>query len=120
MNRFRLRKSGACAVELRHRGLGGIRRSAPEQRGQLPYRVWHLMTKSVLFATPGKEEAVWATCALELLRYKDHPKAIQHMAVNMRAAYTKELNYNFANDRVVCDNFKSEPIFAITHTTFRL
>ena len=38
-----------------------------------------LMTKRVLFATPGKDASVWAAFAAELLRYDEHPKAIQHV-----------------------------------------
>jgi transposase len=39
-----------------------------------------LITKRLLFATPGEEASVWEAFAEELLRHNGHPKAIQHVA----------------------------------------
>jgi transposase len=59
-----------------------------------------LMTKRVLFATPGKDASVWAAFAAKLLRHSGHPKAIQHVAIDMSAAYTKGVSDNLGNARV--------------------
>jgi len=64
-----------------------------------------LMTKRVLFATPGKDASVWETFSAELLRHNGHPKAIQHVAIDMSAAYTKGVSENLGNARVVYDKF---------------
>ena len=47
-----------------------------------------LVAKSVLFVTPGQDASVWKAFAAELLRHNGHPKAIQHVAIDMSAAYT--------------------------------
>jgi transposase len=49
-----------------------------------------LVAKRVLFVTLGKDARVWAAFAAELLRHNGHPKAIQHVAIDMSASYTKE------------------------------
>jgi hypothetical protein len=48
-----------------------------------------LVAKRVLFATPGKHASVWAAFAAKLLRHNGHPNAIQHVAIDMSAAYSK-------------------------------
>ncbi len=62
-----------------------------------------LMIKRGLFATPGKDASVCAAFAAELLRHNGHPKAIQHVAIDMSAAYAKGVIDNFGNARVVYD-----------------
>ena len=62
-----------------------------------------LVAKSVLFATPGTSVSVWAAFDAELLRHNGHPKAIQHVAIDMSAAYTKGVSDNLGNARVVYD-----------------
>ena len=64
-----------------------------------------LITKQVLFATPGKDASVWAVFAEELLRHNGHPKAIQHVAIYMSAAYTKGVSDNLGNAQLVYDKF---------------
>ncbi len=64
-----------------------------------------LAAKRVLLATPGKDASVWAAFAAELLRHNGHPKAIQHVAVDMSAASTKGVSDNLGNARVVYDKF---------------
>ncbi len=64
-----------------------------------------LVAKRVLFATPGKDASVWAAFAAELLRQNGHPKAIQHVAIDMSAAYTKGVSDNLGNAQVVYDKF---------------
>ena len=44
-----------------------------------------LVAKRVLFVTPGIDAAVWEAFAEELLRHNGHPKAIQHVAIDMSA-----------------------------------
>ena len=38
-----------------------------------------------------------------MLRHSGHPKAIQHVAIDMSAAYTKGVSDNFADARVLYD-----------------
>lgn len=64
-----------------------------------------LVAKRVLFATPGKDAAVWAAFAEEMLRHNGHPKAIQHVAIDMSAAYTKGVSDNLGNAQMVYDKF---------------
>ncbi len=64
-----------------------------------------LMAKRVMFADPGKDFSVWAAFAAELQRHNGHPKAIQHVAINISAVHTKGVSDNFGNARVVCDKF---------------
>ena len=64
-----------------------------------------LIAKRVLFAAPGKDASVWAAFAEELLRHNGHPKAIQHVAIDMTAAYAKGASDNLGNAQVVCDKF---------------
>ena len=45
-----------------------------------------LMSKRVLFATPGKDASVWAASAAKLVRHNGHPEAIQHVAIGMSTA----------------------------------
>lgn len=45
-----------------------------------------LMTKKVLFATPGKDAPVREAFGAELLRHNEHPKASQYEAIDMSAA----------------------------------
>jgi transposase len=64
-----------------------------------------LRAKRPLFATPAKESSVWERLAAELLRHNGHPKAIQHVAIDMSAAYAKGVSDNLGNARVVYDKF---------------
>jgi transposase len=64
-----------------------------------------LVAKRVLFATPGKDASVWEAFAAELLRHNGHPKAIQHVAIDMSAAYAKGVSDNLGNAQVVYDKF---------------
>jgi transposase len=64
-----------------------------------------LVAKRVLFPTPGRDAPVWAAFAAELLRHNGHPKAIQHVAIEMSAACTKGVSDNLGNARVVYDKF---------------
>ncbi len=64
-----------------------------------------LVAKRVLFATPDKDPSVWAAFAAELMRHNGHLKAIQHLAIDMSAAYTKAVSENLGNVRVVYDKF---------------
>ena len=41
-----------------------------------------------------------------MLRHNGHPKAIQYVAIDMSAAYTKGVSYNLGNPRVVHDKFQ--------------
>ena len=54
-----------------------------------------LLAKRVLFATPGNDTAVLEAFAAELLRHIGYPKAIQDVAINMSAAYLKEVGDKF-------------------------
>ena len=64
-----------------------------------------LLTKRVLFATPGKDASVWEAFAAELLRHNGHPKAIQYVAIDMSPAYIKGVSDNLGNAQVVFDKF---------------
>ena len=64
-----------------------------------------LIAKPGLFATPGKDTSVLESFAAELLRHNGHPKAIQHVAIDMSAAYAKGVSDNLGNARVVYDKF---------------
>jgi transposase len=64
-----------------------------------------LVAKRVIFATPGKGASVWAAFAAELLRHNGHPKAIQHVAIEISAAYAKGVSDNLGNAQVVYDKF---------------
>jgi transposase len=57
----------------------------------------------VFFATSGKGGQVWAAVGAELLRHNGHPKAIQQVAIEMSAAYTKGVSDNLGNARMVYD-----------------
>ncbi len=61
--------------------------------------------KRVLFATPGKDASVWEAFVAELLRHNGHLKAIQHLPIDMSAAYAKGVSNNLGNARVVYDKF---------------
>jgi transposase len=62
-----------------------------------------LVAKRGLFATPGKDASAWEAFAAELLRHIGHPKAIQHVAIDMSAAYAKGVSDNLGNVQVVYD-----------------
>ena len=64
-----------------------------------------LLAKRVLFATPGKDAAVWEAFAAELLRHNGHPKAIRRVAIDMSTAYTKGVASNLGNAQVLYDKF---------------
>jgi transposase len=59
----------------------------------------------VVFAVADKYASVFAAFGKDLLRYNNHPKAIQHGATNMSAAYTKGVSDNLGNARVVYEKF---------------
>ena len=63
------------------------------------------MTKKVLFATPGKAAAFFWTFAAELLINNGHPKAIQHVAIEMSAAYANGVSGHLGDVRVVYEKF---------------
>jgi transposase len=52
-------EGGACAVELRQRGVGGSGRDEPAQKAHYLMVLSDLITKRVLFAMPGKDFSVW-------------------------------------------------------------
>jgi hypothetical protein len=60
--------------------------------GESDSRMWRM-----LCATPGKGASVWADFAAEFLRHNGHPKAIQHVAIDMSAAYTKGVSDNLGS-----------------------
>jgi transposase len=64
-----------------------------------------LITKRVLFATPGKKASVCAAFTEELIQYNVHAEAIQRVVIDMSAAYTKGVSTNLGNARVVYDKF---------------
>jgi transposase len=64
-----------------------------------------LMTKRVHFARRCLDASVWEAFAAELLRHNGHPKAIQHVAIDMSAAYAKGVSDNLGNAQVVYDKF---------------
>ena len=64
-----------------------------------------LMTKLVRLATRGLGASVWAAFAEELLQHNGHPKAIQHVAIDMSAACTKGVSDNLGIAQVVYDKF---------------
>ena len=49
-----------------------------------------LIANRVLFATAGKDASVWREFVEKLLRTNGHPKAIQHLAIYMSAAYARD------------------------------
>ena len=63
------------------------------------------LAKRVLFVTLGKDTSVWEAFAEELLLQNAHPKAIQHVAIDMSAAYTPGISDTFGDARVVYDKF---------------
>jgi transposase len=58
-----------------------------------------------VFRKSGEDAPVWAAFAADLLLHNGHPKAIQHVAIDMSAAYTKGVSDNLGNARVVYDKF---------------
>jgi transposase len=64
-----------------------------------------LVAKRVLFAAPGKDGSVCEAFAAELLRHNGHPKVVQHVAIDMSAAYAKGVSDNLGNAQVVYDKF---------------
>ena len=64
-----------------------------------------LVAKRFLFVTPGKDASVWETFVAELLRHNGYPKAIQHVAIDMSAAYAKGVSDNLGDARVVYEKF---------------
>ena len=63
-----------------------------------------LMTERVLFAKSGEAAWVCAAFAAELLRHNAHPKASQHVGVDMGAAFVRGIVI-FGNARVVYEKF---------------
>ena len=64
-----------------------------------------LIAKWVLFATLGKGASVWLALAAEMQRRTGHPKAFQHVAVDMIPAYAIGVSDNLGKARVVSDKF---------------
>ena len=48
-----------------------------------------LIANPPLYATRQKDASIWKAFAEELLKHNGHPKVIQHMAVEINAAYAK-------------------------------
>ncbi len=65
-----------------------------------------LIPNRFLFATQGEEESVLRAFAAELQRHNRHLKAIQHLAIDMSAAYIRGVSHNFGNARVVYGEFR--------------
>jgi transposase len=63
------------------------------------------VAKRLLVATSGKGASVWGAFSRELLRQNGHPRAIQHVPIDMSAAYTKNISDNAENTWVVYDKF---------------
>lgn len=59
-----------------------------------------LVGNRVIFATPGKGASVWEVFAAELLPDNSHPKAIQHVVIDMSARYAKGVRDSLGNARV--------------------
>lgn len=64
------------------------------------------MASRVLLATPGKHGSVWDAFSAKLLRHNGHRKPLQDLAIDISAAYTKELSDNLGNARVLSDMFQ--------------
>jgi transposase len=64
-----------------------------------------LVSKMGLVVTPGEDASVWEAFATQLLRNNGHPKAIQHVAIDISAAYAKGVSYNLGKAQMVCDKF---------------
>ena len=65
----------------------------------------NFLAKRVLFVKPGNDASVWAAFAEELLLQNAHPKAIQHVAIDMSTAYTTWMSDTFGHAWVVYDKF---------------
>jgi transposase len=65
-----------------------------------------LVAERVFFAPPGKDATVWAAFAAVLLRQNGHPEAIQHVAIDLSAAYAKGVSDNLGNTQVVYEKFQ--------------
>ena len=66
-----------------------------------------LITKRVLFGTPGKDASVLAGFAAELLRHNGDPKAIHTLSIEVSVPHVRGVRYNFGNARVVSDKFNA-------------
>jgi transposase len=64
-----------------------------------------LVAKRGLVATPGKDASVWAALAEELLQHNRYPQAIQHVVIDMSAAYAGGVSDNLRNAQVEYDKF---------------
>jgi transposase len=62
-----------------------------------------LIAKRVLFATPERDASFCQTFAQELLRHNGHPKATQHVAIDMSATYAGGVSHDLWNAKVVYD-----------------
>ena len=62
-----------------------------------------LIAKLLVSARPARESSVLNTFAPELLQRNSHSKVIQRFAIDMSAAYTRDVSDNFSTARVVYD-----------------
>jgi transposase len=64
-----------------------------------------LREKRVVFATEGKDAAVWEEFALEIGRHDGHHKAITQVAIDMSRAYIRGVKDNLPNAEITFDKF---------------
>lgn len=64
-----------------------------------------LVPKRDRFSAPGKDASFWETFAADLLLHNGHPKATQHVALNMLATYARSVSFDFANALLLYDQF---------------
>ena len=64
-----------------------------------------LKEKRVVFATEGKDAAVWEEFALEIGRHDGHHKAITQVAIDMSRAYIRGVQDNLPNAQITFDKF---------------
>jgi transposase len=60
-----------------------------------------LIGKRVLFATPGKDKAVWQSFVAELGRHNGHPRAITEVSIDMSPAYVAGVKENLGDQAVI-------------------
>jgi hypothetical protein len=65
-----------------------------------------LLAKRVLFAMLAKDASVCDAFAGGLMLHNDHPKAIQHVAIDMSAGYTKGVRTTLGTHSCVYHNFQ--------------
>jgi transposase len=60
-----------------------------------------LIGKRVLFATPGKDKAVWQSFVAEMDRHNGHPRAITEVSIDMSPAYVAGVQENLGDQAVI-------------------